>query len=170
MNNCPTNTCISNYSAECVIYHLHNDTPSKLSNLNLPNGSDVATILEKVDTLVGNNYSIVLNKVDTPSVAITLNGPTIKADSKISAVAGNLVEIKDDGLYVKSADGKVKTSEVDSTSNYLKYKIVGGTNGIISVSVTEAGGVLSIVPSLNIEALLLAISADPALLTHFKNM
>lgn len=170
MNNCPTNTCVSNYSAECVIYNINNDVPSKLSNLNLPNGSNLSTIVEKIDTLIGNNFSIVLNKQDTNSIALTLNGPTIKADSKISQVAGNSLEVKNDGLFVKSQEGKVKVSETDSSLNYLKYKIVGGTDSIVSVSVSEVGGVLNIKPTINIQALLSAISNTPALLAYFKNM
>lgn len=170
MNNCPTNTCISNYNAECVIYNIDNDVPSKLSNLNIPNKSNLSFILEKIDTLLGNNFSIVLNKEDSNSVAITLNGPTIKADAKLSQSLGNALEIKNDGLFVKSSEGKVKVSSTDNSPNYLTYKVIGGTDSVVSISVTEVNGVLNIKPNLNIQALLSAISNNPTLLAYFKNM
>lgn len=171
MNNCPTNTCISEYNAECVIYHIDNTIPSKLSNLGLPNRSNISDVLEHIDSLLGNNFSLVLQKEDTPSINLTLTGITLKGDVNISEQSNNILEIKEDGLFVKGLDGKIKVSSTDINPDYAKNKLVGDTDSIVSISITEVtGGVLKIKPTINIQALLTAISNSPALLAYFKNM
>lgn len=170
MNNCPTNTCVFELNSDCVIYHPDNITPSKLSNLNLPNKSNVTTILEKIDSLLGNNFSLILQKEDTDTVDITLSGTIIKADVNISATSDNILEVTSDGLYVKGLSGKVKVSSTDVNPDFVKNKLVGGSDNVVSISITESAGVLTIKPTLNIQALLTAISNSPALLAYFKNM
>ncbi len=149
--------CSVKFPAECVIYNLDNELPSKLSNLNIPNKTNISTIFEKIDELLGSNFNIPITPLDTNTIDLTASGAgkhTVKADVKLSATLGNQLEIKNDGLYVKFNDlGKVKVSASD-VSDYLENQVVGGTDGIVSITVEENQGLLQVLPNLDIACLL----------------
>src|ERR1035437_4079246 len=156
--------CIQKIDAECVIYHLDNTTPTNLTCLGIPNQTNLQSILEAIDTKICNASTLEtpLTVIDTSSVDLTALGTanhTLSADVKLSSDAGNSITITDTGLYSPTCDGKVK---VDSTGtlDYLINQVSGGTDGIVTITVTEVGGQLIITPTINIPALLDLIQSD----------
>lgn len=105
---CGSNDCVEIIDAQCVVYHSLNDKPTKLENLGMPNLSTAEAIFEAIDDLIGNGANIPITRINTDSVIITANGAanhTIKADVRLSEDAGNVIEIRDDGLFVSTTAG-----------------------------------------------------------------
>lgn len=156
---CEEPGCNYEVDSKCVTYHPSPTTePSKLENLGLPNGSTAEEIFEAIDDLLGNNANIPITPIDSPSIDLTANGVadhTLRADAIISPDAVNQLEIRANGLYAKPYNENywVKVDATD-TPDYLEEQIVGGSDGVVSITVDNAGGLLQIVPTLNIQALL----------------
>lgn len=99
---CPDG-CADQMDLDCVVYHPDNDTPSLLYNLGLPNLATATEIIEKIDFLIGQNFNIDLTVVDSSTINFTTSGPAkhvLTGAVKVSADAGNKIEIRADGLYV----------------------------------------------------------------------
>lgn len=156
---CQEPDCNYEVDSGCVVYHpLPTTEPSNLENLGMPNGSTAEEIFEAIDDFLGNSANIPITPIDSPTVDITANGVaqhTIKADVKISPDAVNQLEARANGLYAKPYNENywVKVDATD-TPDYLEEQLVGGSDGIVSVTVDNIGGLLNIVPTLNIQALL----------------
>lgn len=156
---CEEPGCNFEVDSKCVTYHpLPTSQPSKLENLGMPNGASAEEIFEAIDDFLGNSANIPITPVDTPSIDITTSGTaqhTIKADAKISPDPVNQLEIRSNGLYAKPYNENywVKVDPTD-TPDYLEEQIVGGSDGIVSNTVQNIGGLLQVVPTLNIQALL----------------
>ena len=156
---CEEPGCNFEVDSKCVTYHpLPTSQPSKLENLGMPNGASAEEIFEAIDDFLGNSANIPITPVDTPSIDITTSGTaqhTIKADAKISPDPVNQLEIRSNGLYAKPYNENywVKVDPTD-TPDYLEEQIVGGSDGVVSNTVQNIGGLLQIVPTLNIQALL----------------
>jgi hypothetical protein len=151
--------CNYEVDSKCVTYHpLPTSQPSKLDNLGMPNGASAEEIFEAIDDFLGNSANIPITPVDSLSIDITTSGTaqhTIKADIKVSPDPVNQLEIRANGVYAKPYNENywVKVDATD-TPDYLEEQIVGGSDGIVSNSVVNIGGLLMVVPNLNIQALL----------------
>lgn len=149
--------CDEIVGAECVFYHFDSNVPTKLINLGLPNNTSSERIFERIDELVGSYFQIPISAISTPSVDLTASGTakhTIRGDVRISKRANNILRIitggPEKGLYAGSnSDFKVKVDEND-VPNYLENQMVGGTDGIVSITVKTVDGLVTIVPTINI--------------------
>lgn len=154
--------CSSKFPAECVIYNMFDTSPSRLNNLGILNKTPISTILEKIDEQLGKSIDSnnTISVGDTNTIDLDLVGRTLKAGVKVSPLSGNQLEVKTDGLFIsKSIDeGKVKVSATD-VPDYLKNQVVGGSNGIASLTIGEVEGLLKFNPDLNLIALLTEIKA-----------
>src|SRR5688572_8283807 len=93
--------CVHKMDSQCVIYHFNTDTPSLLINLQLPNGTSVEKILEKIDSLIGSQFNFPFTPQDTITVKWTPGGSfgySPQANVAISSQSGNTLVVKDDGL------------------------------------------------------------------------
>jgi hypothetical protein len=169
--NCPPDVCGGGYmDTSCVLYHLLSQSPSRLINLNLPNGTPSDVIFNAIDAAIGAFGSgQTFIPVSTPAIAFAGSGVgnrTLTASLLLSGVSGNTASINTDGLYVPDLrDGKVKINLTD-TPGYLLDKVVGATDGIVSVSfVLDPSGIglAAIIPSLNVVALANNSAFDTAL-------
>lgn len=159
--NCPPDVCGGGYmDASCVLYHLAGFPPSKLIFLNLPNQTPVDIVLNAIDAALGNFASgQTIFPMSTPAINFVASGPggrTLTPTLLLSGASGQTASIKSDGLYVPDLrDGKVKINSTDFP-DYLLNKVVGATDGIVSVSfVLDPSGsnLAAIIPSLNVVAL-----------------
>lgn len=169
---CPTepycDTCAENdvcnevMDAACVIYHPDStDGPSKLTNLGMPNGSSAEEIFEAIDDLFGNGGNIPITIVSSASIFLEASGTadhTISASIIVSPDLGNLLEIRSNGVFVAPFNPNylVKVDAADSP-DYLENQIIGGTDGVVSISTFEEDGLVKVEPSLDIICLLNAI-------------
>lgn len=156
--------CVDKMDSACVIYHFDDSTPSKLTNLGFPNKTSVETILEKIDQLIGAQFNIQFTPQDSITIKWTPGGTaghSPKADLIISPQSGNTVQALDDGLFAPAynKDYKVKVDSTDAP-DYLKNQIVGGTDGIVSISTTVQSGLLQLLPSINLLCLINALRAN----------
>jgi len=159
------NSCAQIMNADCVVYHPEPDTrPSKLDGLGIGNNASLSDILEAVDDMLGSGSNTPIVSVPSPTVVITSNGVsghTIKADVKLSANSGNIIEEKEDGLYAKAANDEYKVKLDDgSTPKYLEGQFVGDSDGIVSISVVKEAGQLKFKPSIDMTKLLEKIRAS----------
>lgn len=166
-----SNPCAEIMDADCVIYHPDNDKPSKLNNLALPNNSKLSDILEKVDSFLGNNANIPITEQNSNSVILTATGVakhTLKADLKVSPDINNQLEVRPNGVFAKPYNEnylvKVNASDIP---DFLENQIIGGTDGIVSISKTVESGQVKVSPSIDISCLLIEIKNNPALLVQF---
>jgi hypothetical protein len=165
--------CIEKLDGKCVVYHYRDITlPSKLVNLGLASGVDFETIVERIDDLIGNSSNISLTAVDSDSINLTTSGAaghTLKADIILSTDTGNLLEIRSTGLFATDTrDGKVRVSSTDAP-DYLINQIVGGTDSIVSNSVFDDNGLLTIQPSIDMDCLAAALCSSTAFLSCLIN-
>lgn len=159
------NNCVEVIDAECAIYHLANDKPTKLINLNFLNGANVSEILEKIDGLINQSFSGPILVIPTPSINLTATGPhdhTLTASVNLSPDSANQLEIRDNGLYSKASSDnfKVKVNETD-IPDYLKNQVIGGTDGIVSISALDQDGLLTLQPLLDLQCLIDALRDKP---------
>lgn len=92
------------------------------------------------------------------TISNTADGNIIKADVKISAVAGNSLVAKADGLYVNAPDvsGKLDKVALDKTDEIVTAKV----DGTVGVSGKKIGGAtLSATPNANTLATESAVNA-----------
>lgn len=158
------NQCVEKVDSNCVVYHLdHPEKPSKLDNLGLPNGASAEQIFEAIDDKIGNSFNVPLTVQDSDTIDLTASGSVnhnLKADVKISATAGNIIEAKTDGIYATAQDdGKVKVNATD-VKDYLENQIIGGTDSIVSNSVIVESGQLKIQPSIDMVQLMAQLCAN----------
>lgn len=157
--------CNMEMDTACVIYHPKypglTQSQSKLTNLGLPNGSTAEKIFEAIDSFLGNNANVPITEVDSLTIDLTATGlakHTLKADLKISTDINNQIVVRPNGVYAKPYNENylVKVNKTD-VPDYLENQLVGGTDKIVSVSVVEKDGLLSIQPTLNIVCLINAL-------------
>lgn len=97
------NVCEEKMDAQCVYFHLNCTNPAGLPNLGIQCNTDLETILEALDDLVGNSLNIPFAGTETKTIRWVSNGPAGHkpyAHVKISQDADNAVEERNDGLYV----------------------------------------------------------------------
>lgn len=100
------NSCVEKIDAQCVFYHLNCADPAGLPNIGVPCNTDLETILEALDDLVGNHFNIKFEGQDTTTVHWESNGPAGHkpyAHVKVSDEAGNALEVNEDGLFASSS-------------------------------------------------------------------
>jgi len=134
------NACEDKIDAQCVFYHLNCTDPAGLPNLGINCDTDLETILEALDDLVGNSLNITFEGQETNSIRWVSNGPAGHkpyAHVKLSDDVGQATEERADGLYTPA------TVFVDET------------NDCIEIAVTQdESGAFHITPSLDILCLL----------------
>lgn len=137
------NDCDEIIDARCVYFHFNCDDNGGLPNLGIPCNTDLETILEALDDLVGNHFNIPFEGQETNTIRWAANGPAGHkpyAHVKISEDDGNIIEEREDGIYA-TAVPVVEFEEV--------------TNDCITITVTQdEAGVFHITPTLDIECLL----------------
>ena len=156
----PNTNCTSITDSQCVIYHFaspgYTPPPTRLINMGMPNGSSAEAIFERIDTLFGAGFFRPWNPGNTNTLKLHLDGPglpvILRGDVQISTSTGNTIVANPDGLFAPSfnPDYKVK---VDSTAppRYLKDSMIGGTDGCVSITVNDIGGLINIQPLLDIQ-------------------
>lgn len=157
------NRCSEKIDAQCVIYHFGIESPSKLTCLGFGNNATLEEILETIDDYICNSFNIPFEPVDSDSISWDVSGPAghkPEASVIISPDPGNGLQGRENGLFAVG-DGKVKVDE-DDEPDYLENQIEGGESpsGLISNTVINAGGILQVIPSLNIEVLLSIIQQE----------
>lgn len=154
---------LGKFPADCVIYHIDDETPSKLTNIGAPNKASVSQILEAIDKLVGLNFNTPLKAIESKTILFSTSGTashTLTGSVKLSTSLGNLLQEKGDGLYVGTSDlGKVRVTGTGSLA-YLSDKVVGDSDGISSISVAAENDLLKLTPSLSVENLLTEIRTN----------
>lgn len=159
--------CIQKTDFKCVIYHFNRDTPTKLVNMNFPNGSNLEEIIEYIDGLLATSLNIVFEPVEGDTTTWTPGGPAghkPKVEVKISGDLNNQLEVHDDGLYAKPYNEffKVKVDAAD-VPDFLENQIIGGVSnasgggGIVSNTVFNEGGLLKVIPYIDIICLINAL-------------
>lgn len=157
------NSCLEKIDASCVVYHFGKcNAATTLPNLGIASCTNLQTILETLDTLLGSTYNVPLIASDSPTINMTQWGPanhTFKGDVKISADTDNALTVRGDGLFA-SDSGKVRIDASDSLA-YLEDQVDEGTDplGIVSITITKSGGKLIITPTINITAICTALQA-----------
>lgn len=139
------NACEEKIDAQCVFFHLNCTDPAGLPNLGIPCNTDLETILEALDDLVGNSMNIPFAGTETATIRWVANGPAghkPRAHVKISEDAGNIIEERTDGIYAPEPDTPPAPVFVDET------------NDCITINVTEDEAGIHIIPSLDILCLL----------------
>lgn len=157
-------TCNEKIDFRCVVYNLDNcEAPSNLQNIGGESCDNLEEVLEKIDDLIGNSANIPITPTDTNSIDITANGPAnhnIRADVKISADAGNITQIRPDGVFTPNTNnGKVKV-DVDDAPAYLETQILGDSDDCVSISVQKRDGILYIKPTINFDCFLQKLQQD----------
>lgn len=153
--------CAQIMDTDCVIYHPDDDKVTKLTCLAIPNKTNLSTILEAIDRKICQFTQVQLNVQDTPTINHTLIGKTLTSDVIISPDEGNQLQARSTGLYgaLQLESFKVKIDSSDAP-DYLENQIVGGTDGIVTVSVIKQDGLLVVQPALDILCLLNAIKSE----------
>ena len=163
--------CKQKMDMQCVIYHFKRDTPSKLTNLGFNNGANLEEILEALDDLIGSQFNVPFEPEESTTIFWTAGGSAghaPKAEVKLSADPLQQLEIRDDGLYAKPYNEhyKVKTDQAD-VPDFLENQIIGasssasgGGEGIVSITVRNEGGLLKIIPSINLICLIDALRSE----------
>lgn len=165
------NKCNFEMDSLCVIYHPYNDSPSQLTNLNMPNGSNLEDILEAIDDFLGNNANVPISIIPSPTVDLITSGVaghTLQANVKVSSDVLNQLEVRANGLYAKPYNENylVKVNAADAP-NYLENQLIGGTDGIVSITTSTVAGQVRVQPSINIENLLNEIRDNPDFILLF---
>jgi hypothetical protein len=161
--------CLDKLDSACLIYHFGNPAlPTRLINLDLPNGSSAQTIFEAIDAALGRSGSGPLSSTDTNAIHLLLDGPGnrhITATLILSAQSGNTAVINSDGLFVPLPNNLYKV-QVDGSHipYYLEDALIGGTDGIVSLSFEPSNGILFGLPSINMTAVVDAITGNQALI------
>jgi hypothetical protein len=166
-----SNKCNLEMDAYCVIYHPDDDSPTQLININKPNGSNLEDILEAIDSFLGNNANIPITPVDTSTIDLIVSGRaehTLTANLIISPDINNQLEVRSNGLFAKPYNENylVKVNASDSP-NYLENQIVGGTDGVVSITTDTVDGQVKVQPSIDIECLLNEIKDNANLMLLF---
>lgn len=167
-------SCDEKLDSACVVYHLDQPTKTNLIyHLGLGNGATAEEIFEALSSLIGNQLNIPLTGVDSNSIDISTSGSanhTITADVILSPDAGNTLLIKNNGLFAGGiSDGRVKVNAEDSL-DYLINQVVGGTDGVVSITTVLTNGMVQILPYLDIAALLNTIKNNTTLKQMFCEM
>ena len=157
---CDNNSkCIEKVDAQCVIYHFNSQEPSGLVNLGIPNNTDLETILETLDSLVGSGFNVAFSPSDTNSLQWSTGGTanhSPSANVRISTDADNDLELRGNGLFGKRFNPNYFVKpDAASAPGYLINKLVGDSdaNGIVSLSFAMDAGVLKGTPGINLSTL-----------------
>lgn len=148
--------CNSEMDTACVIYHPtypgQTPLPSQLTTLALPNGSSAQTIFEAIDYFLGHNANTPIVPVDSPTLHLAVSGfadHTLTGNVKIATDSGNIISAHSTGIYATNTY-QVKVNAT-TAPHYLDEVLFGGTDGCVSITVTEAAGLLNIQPTLDLE-------------------
>lgn len=169
MSNCSTTTTTTCYScnsgvdcdcpngvvdAGCVQY-----TGDDLENIDVTSGMYLDDILALLDEFVFAETDFEANSSDS-IVGTTggTNGHSPSYSVRIDPDDDNIITVSGLGIMANSdlvGDGKVKVNAADD-KDYLEEQVEGGTdaNNIITLTATSIGGVIYMVPSINIINLL----------------
>lgn len=125
---CGSDICVEKIDSSCVIYHINNDSPTQLVNMNMPNGSTVEEILEAIDNFLAGAASIsgTSGTSGVSGAAGTSGTSGVSGSSGSSGVSG-----------VAGTNGSSGTSGVDGTSGISGTSGVNGTSGINGTSGTN---------------------------------
>jgi Fibronectin type III domain len=173
----PVAFCSVKYDASCIFYNLDPKGKNNLVNINLPNRTNVKTILDQIDILFGR----------IPGTVYPLPPATPKQDifvkvDKLDA-SGDFLDNKvtpgNNITFVILNPGTNENIQIDATNNmvsvdptddpaYLIDQITGGTDplNIVTLSVVNSNGTLVVVPTTNIPNLINAIENLP----NFQNL
>lgn len=168
------NICIDKMDLACFIYHFGNPTqPTRLINLGLPNGSSAQTIFEAIDSVLGTSGNGPISVTDTNAIHIIVDGPGNRHLTPfliLSEQSGNTAVIKEDGLFVPTPENLYKVQvDADHIPYYLEDAIIGGTDGIVSISFEPTDGILFALPIVNIPILIDQVVNDSSLITSLTS-
>lgn len=163
---CGDDHCLQEMDASCVVYHpLPSSNPSLLTCLGISNGTSVENILEEIDErlcqISQTNTPIVAEDTSTINTTTTFVGGSyvVKGDVKLSADVDNIISANSDGIFAENPY-KVKIDEND-TPDYLENQLVGGTDGIVAVSIVNNNvGILQVSPQINLANLVLGLCSN----------
>ena len=154
----------------CAVYNFSNSTSSKLSTLGLPNGSNAETIVEAIDKKLGTFYPGPIEGSDTSTIRSSLTGLGNKDISfflKISNATGNTAVILTDGLNVPLPKNLFKVQVDDShIPYYLDNALLGGSDGIISLTFNSEKGIIRGRPSMNLFSMVTSIVNNADAITN----
>ena len=165
--NCPPDVCGGGYiDSNCVIYHLLNQSPTRLINLGLGNGSSSQLIFETIDRYLGGlaMNSGPITPVSTNAISFVGSGPGDRTLTPTLLLASggtdatNIASILTNGLFVPDLrDWKVKINASDYP-DYLNNKLIGGIDpyGIVSITTgidPSGANLVAILPDINLIAL-----------------
>jgi len=145
---CPHGTV----DAACVQY-----TGEDLDNIGATSGMFLDDILALLDSFTFSETAFTANSTD--AIAGTsggTNGHSPSYDLILDPDPDNIAAVTSMGLMVdlnNVGDGKVKVDSSDP-KDYLEDQVAPGTDGIITITPTTIAGVVYMVPSIDIEALL----------------
>src|SRR5271169_538387 len=170
-NGCTPDVCGGGFiDSACAIYHLFNQSPTKLINLGLPNQTPVETIMEALDSYVGAVQAGRSSVRSTNAIGLTGNGapgnpltPTLL----LSQTSGNTAIINTDGLFIPLPPSLYK-AQVQSgfAPYYLEDALIGGTDGIVSLSFEPIDGILFGLPSIDLPTLINSITTNSELISN----
>lgn len=167
MSNCSTTTTTTCYpcqssvdcdcpygvvDAGCVQY-----TGDDLENFDINSGDYLDDILQKLDNFIFAETEFDANSTDS-IIGTTggTNGHSPLYDVRIDPDDDNALTVSALGLMVNTndfGDGKVKVDSSD-IKDYLEDQLLPGTDGIVTITPTTIGGVIYMIPSIDISALL----------------
>lgn len=148
--------------AGCVQY-----TGEDLENFDINSGDFLDDILQELDQFTFAETDFEANSTDS-IVGVTggTNGHSPFYSVRIDPADSNAITVSSLGLLVDGdniGDGKVKVDSSD-TKAYLEDQLSLGTDGIITITPTTIGGLIYMVPSIDIRALLLYVK------DHYKEL
>src|SRR5271155_5794579 len=173
-NGCNPDVCGGGFiDSACVIYHLFNQSPTRFINLGLPNETPVQTILEAIDSYLGAVQAGRSSVMSTNAISLTGNGspglPLI-ATLLLSHTSGNTAIINSDGLFVPLPPALYKVQVgVGFAPYYLEDALIGGTDGIVSLSFEPVDGILFGLPSIDLPTLINSITTNSELISNLTN-
>jgi hypothetical protein len=174
---CPPDICGGGYiDSSCEIYHLLSQSPSKLINLGIPNGSSAQFIFESIDSYLGGLASNIgpITPVSTNAIRFQASGVgnrTLTPTLILASGNTQIASITSNGLFVPDLrDWKVKVNASDFP-DYLVNKLIGGIDpsGIVSITTEidpSGSNLVAILPDINVVALANNTLFDSALASN----
>lgn len=143
-----------NCTSNDVVYNGSDDTCTGVKY-----NSKLTEVLTKIVTFAKNKiFSIVGSKSIKATEIISNCTKSVGLEVVISNDSDNKLSIRNNGLYASGSseyipDYKVKV-DTDDTPDFLEAQITGAENGVVKVDVANTNGLLTVTPTLDIDALL----------------
>lgn len=133
------------------------DHTSKKITLWFDNAEDAASATDKIEIPVGDLVDT-YTAADSSTIHMTVTGNKFTAEAIVSAAAGNLLEKKDDGLYV-AASALAAYQKLVASADTVKIPMLNADGQIINGRFSAGGEALAETPTATVLATELAVSA-----------